>query len=265
MCVSRNKTKIEQQSIHSPEETAVMPQHPRVEDLINEAQVCLALNTAWENSFRGAFLSAEKTQRSNSYQRVSEQRDTVEDISAQEAGGWIFQQQSNPGNFFCQPMAGANANEIDLRNPILPEGDWYLVATYHTHPNPPIDIGQLVAGDPRPSGADLDNSAFNRVPGIVLTWPLDEFHRHLGYAPQANVTRVETDVDETRPHTYLGTVFGYGPVRRVGWFEGPRGFPKVPAAVGYEPLEEVVLGSFDYMLPKRISERLQLYCSLARA
>ena len=93
----------------------------------------------------------------------------------QERGGWIYADPSNPSRMqailaprdrstpFRSSLSGAAA--IDLNHPRRgnPMAGYILVANFHTHP------GEGTSGfNAQPSRADLENSYFRGVPGIVI-------------------------------------------------------------------------------------------------
>jgi len=102
-----------------------------------------------------------------------------------EEGGFIY---ANPvtGDVVTRRALPGTTRVLDLTYP-PPVPGCFLIATYHTHPNP-IALGW----DPEPSGEDRIEAGDSGVPWFVIS--------EIG-------------------------VFVVGPVRRVGGFSGPLGYP----------------------------------------
>lgn len=78
-----------------------------------------------------------------------------------EEGGWIYQHGTTGEVVIRRAPAGAR-DEIDLASPVLLP-DHYLVATYHTHPNP-----AALNWMPDPSPEDYYNGDITGVPWFVI-------------------------------------------------------------------------------------------------
>jgi hypothetical protein len=178
-----------------------------------------------------------------------------------------------------QANGGASHN-IDLQQPADLGADYFVVASFHTHPNPPFrDKGGIARGDPRPSSSDLDNSAVNRVPGLVVTWPLSAFAGDLRGSEHPAPDRaieLEFGFNDRAPDTDHGTVFAYGPERRAGWCDDGRGFPKkylADPATRNDPggpvmrsvaMAKVRITASEYQLPTEPRDRMAAYVSAYR-
>jgi hypothetical protein len=113
--------------------------------------------------------------------------DSLADDSAQrhEEGGWIYCD-AVTGQIHVRRALPGERMTLDLSNPPMLPG-CYLVATYHTHPNPTAD-GWI----PEPSDSDRTLAAESGVPWFIVS--------DMG--------------------VYLA-----GPDRRVGGLTGPAGYP----------------------------------------
>ena len=236
--------------------------HPTVADLLADRNVRAALEVAWRGSFLGRVFSLNPAEHAQALVDLAGGAASAAPlISVHETGGWIYQSKNTPANFTCVSAGGlAGVHNIDLRVPADPGDQWFVVASYHTHPSPPVERAGIEDRDPWPSVADLENSAINRMPGIVLTWPLNDERQDLSRKPMAHCdVTCDWGPDTRNPTTTTGTVYGYGPARREGWFEGVRGFPKVPHAggQGFVPLDRVGIEIFEHPLPAFVTQRFQ--------
>lgn len=102
-----------------------------------------------------------------------------------EEGGYIYMNPTT-GEVVTRRAKPGHRNVIDLSSPPHLPG-FYLVGTYHTHPNPPVD-----GYDPTPSDDDIREAEGSGVPWLV-------------FAEEA--------------------VYVAGPYQRVGGFTGDPGYP----------------------------------------
>lgn len=102
-----------------------------------------------------------------------------------EEGGYIY---LNPatGDVTARRAPPGTRKSVDLSRPPRPTG-YYLVATYHTHPNPVAD-----GYDPTPSDDDVREADGSGVPWFVIS---------------------------------EGEVYVAGPATRAGGFTGDPGYP----------------------------------------
>ena len=120
---------------------------PTKEDIIKNKVVLDAIGKAWRES--------------NPY---------IDDNSKKsEQGGWIYVRPStwSWGTRRAEPLTNSH---IDLRDPPILIGGWYIVGTFHTHPNLGTDPGAKAPWEPFPSDADnyFADEVFH-VPGIIRT------------------------------------------------------------------------------------------------
>ena len=103
-----------------------------------------------------------------------------------EEGGWIYVHETS-GDISVRRMLPGRMSGMDVvAPPVVPE--CFLVATYHSHPNPTAD-----GWNPEPSAADRDFAFRHGLPCFVIS--------DLG-------------------------VYVCGEERRIGGLTGPRGYPK---------------------------------------
>ncbi len=102
-----------------------------------------------------------------------------------EEGGYIYMNPTS-GDVTIRRAPPGELKELDLSYP-PPLIGFYLVATYHTHPNPVADMF-----DPTPSDADIREAEGSGVPWFVIS---------------------EEEV------------YVVGPDSRLGGFTGPPGYP----------------------------------------
>ena len=111
-------------------------QAPTVDELMTDGVVLTALDQAWFDS-------------------------TPEDpFGRHEEGGWIYFDPSTYSIDVRRASRG-NAADLELTNPPVIPGH-FLVATYHTHPNPSSE-----GWDPRPSDSDENSAILLGVPCII--------------------------------------------------------------------------------------------------
>lgn len=111
---------------------------------------------------------------------------TDDPVRRHEEGGYIYVHPVT-GSVTVRRALPGGRRSIDLDTPPVVTG-WYLVATYHTHPNLIAD-----GGEPEPSPIDHKWAHDTGVPWFVVT--------EIG-------------------------VFVAGPNRRVGGLAGPEGYPQ---------------------------------------
>jgi hypothetical protein len=78
-----------------------------------------------------------------------------------EEGGYIYCN-TTTGDVTSRRAPPGTRKLVDLSYPPSLPG-YYLVATYHTHPNPPVD-----GYDPTPSDADIREADGSSVPWLVI-------------------------------------------------------------------------------------------------
>jgi hypothetical protein len=125
-----------QECQHRPEESILDVQAPTTAELLNHPTVRQALEDAWQDS-----LPADPARR-------------------HEEGGWVYMDTTSGAVTIRRAAAGAAAN-IDLDNPPLLPGS-FVVATFHTHPNPSAG-----GWDPGPSADDTQSAFVLGVPCLI--------------------------------------------------------------------------------------------------
>ena len=113
-----------------------LPRAATVAELLNRANVQLALDEAWADS------------------------DAADPAKRHEEGGWIYQNTTTREITTRRAQSGGQAS-IDLNDlPLVP--GCVVVGTFHTHPNPPAE-----GWEPGPSLGDVQSAQILGVPCII--------------------------------------------------------------------------------------------------